>query len=268
MVVRSRDDTPIAVFSNGEGPGLVLVHGATADHTAFRAVGPMLGESFTVAAIDRRGRGASGDAQGPYSIERGFEDVAAVAVTLAASSGGPVDVFGHSYGGRCALGAALLTDSIRRVISYEGAPTPPGSSYHPEGVEERLRARLAAGDRDGALATFLSEVVGMGALDLATYQADPIWPTRAAAAGTILRELEAEADPAASLDRLGAVRQPVLQLLGGESIPVFGNATFALDERLADGHVVVIDRARHAAHHTHPDEVVAAVQAFLAQHVV
>ena len=36
MVVRSRDDTPIAVFSNGEGPGLVLVHGATADHTAFR----------------------------------------------------------------------------------------------------------------------------------------------------------------------------------------------------------------------------------------
>jgi pimeloyl-ACP methyl ester carboxylesterase len=242
----------------------VLVHGATADHTAFRVVGPMLGGSFAVAAIDRRGRGASGDAQGPYSIEREFEDVAAVAVTLATSSGGPVDVFGHSYGGRCALGAALLTDSIRRVISYEGAPTPPGSSYHPEGVEERLRERLAAGDRDGALSLFLSEVVGMGALDLLAYQADPIWPTRAAAAGTILRELEAEADPAASLDRLGAVRQPVLQLLGGESMPVFGDATFALDERLADGRVVVIDGARHAAHHTHPDQVVAAVQAFLA----
>ncbi len=242
----------------------MVVHGATADHTAFRAVGPMLGESFTVAAIDRRGRGASGDAEGPYSIEREFEDVAAVAVTLSASSGGPVDVFGHSYGGRCALGAALLTESIRRVISYEGAPTPPGSSYHPEGVEERLRERLAAGDRDGALATFLSEVVGMSAADLAAYQADPIWPTRAAAARTILRELEAEADPAASLDRLGGVRQPVLQLLGGESMPVFGDATFALDERLADGRVVVIDGARHAAHHTHLDQVVAAVRAFLA----
>ena len=104
----------------------------------------------------------------------------------------------------------------------------------------------------------------MGALDLLAYQADPIWPIRAAAAGTILRELEAEADPAASLDRLGAVRQPVLQLLGGESLPVFGDATFALDERLADGRVVVIDGARHAAHHTHPDQVVAAVRAFLA----
>ncbi len=148
-----------------------------------------------------------------------------MAETLAAAAGGPVDVFGHSYGGRCALGAALLTDSIRRVISYEGAPTPPGSSYHPPGIEDRLRERLAAGDNDGALATFLSEVVGMGAIDLAAYQADPIWPVRAAAAGTILRELEAEADPAASLDRLGAVRQPVLQLLGGESLPVFRDAT-------------------------------------------
>lgn len=264
MVVRPRDDTPIAVFSSGEGPGLVLVHGSTADHTAFRVVGPMLGVSFAVHAIDRRGRGASGDALGAYSIEREFEDVAAVAETLAASSGGPVDVFGHSYGGRCALGAAMLTDAIRRVISYEGAPTPPGSSYHPEGVEGRLRERLAADDRDGALATFLTEVVGMGPADLAGYQADPIWPVRAAAAGTILRELEAETELAASLDRLSTVRQPVLQILGGESLPVFHDATVALDSRLPDGRIVVIDGARHAAHHTHPAKVVRAVRAFLA----
>jgi pimeloyl-ACP methyl ester carboxylesterase len=156
-----------------------------------------------------------------------------------------------------------LTDTIGRVISYEGAPTPPGSSYHPTGIEARLRERLAAGDRGGALARFLTEVVGMRAEDLAAYQADPVWPLRAAAAGTILRELEAEADPAASLDRLGAVRQPVLQLLGGESLPVFRESTVALDDRLADGRIVVIEGARHAAHHTHPEEVVAAVRGFL-----
>src|SRR5580765_3105977 len=94
--VRSRDGTRIAVFRSGEGPGLVLVHGATADHTAFRVVGPMLAGSFTVYAIDRRGRGASGDAVGPYSVELEFEDVAAVAETLAAALGESVDVFGHS----------------------------------------------------------------------------------------------------------------------------------------------------------------------------
>lgn len=261
--VTSVDGTPIAVYSSGDGPPLMLVHGASADHTTFRVVGPLLAASFAIHAIDRRGRGASGDAP-TYAIEREFEDVAAVADALAAESGAVIDVFGHSYGGRCALGAALLTDSIRRVISYEGAPTPPGSSYHPAGVERRLRERLEADDGDGALATFLTEVVGMSAADLAAYQADPIWPVRAAAAGTILRELEAEADPAASLDRLGAVRQPVLQLLGGASLRVFRDATVALDDRLDDGRIVVIDGARHAAHHTHAREVVAAVRTFLA----
>jgi pimeloyl-ACP methyl ester carboxylesterase len=263
LVVASSDGTPIAVFSSGDGPPLVLVHGATADHTTFRVVGPLLASDFTVHAIDRRGRGASGDAPA-YSIEREYEDVAAVAkaVLVVDGSAESVAVFGHSYGGRCALGAALLTDTIGRVVSYEGAPTPPGSSYHPIGIEARLRERIAAGDRDGALALFLTEVVGMRAEDLAAYRADPIWPLRAAAARTILRELEAEADPAASLDRLGAVRQPVLQLLGGESLPVFREATVALDDRLADGRIVVIEGARHAAHHTHPEEVVAAVRMF------
>ena len=222
----------------------------------------MLARSFRLHQVDRRGRGASGD--GPvYGIEREFEDVAAVAEAISADQGAPVDVVGHSYGGRCALGAALRTDAVGRVVSYEGAPTPPGASYHPAGIEARLRERLAAGDNDGALTAFMTEVVGMGPDDLAAYRANPVWPVRAAAAGTILRELEAEADPAASLERLGGVRHPVLQILGGESLPVFGESTEALDARLADGRIVVIDGARHAAHHTHPDAFVGAIRTFL-----
>ena len=262
-VVTSRDGTPIAIFSSGTGPPLVLVHGATADHTTFRVVGPMLAASFTVHAIDRRGRGASGDAP-TYAIQREFEDVAAVAEMLAVGSAGAVAVVGHSYGGRCALGAALLTDAVGSVVSYEGAPTPAGVTYHPPGIEARLRALLDAGDRDGALATFLAEVVGMSPAALDAYRADPVWPIRAAAAGTILRELEAEADPSASVDALGHVRQPVLQILGGDSLPVFRSATIALDARLPDSRIIIIDGARHAAHHTHPDAFVRAVRDFLA----
>src|SRR3954454_6530235 len=130
--VVSRDGTSIAVFSTGtDGPPLLLVHGTTADHTTFRIVGPRFGETRAVHAMDRRGRGASADTL-PYSIEREFEDVAAVADTLAGETGDPVPVFGHSYGGRCALGAALLTERIARVICYEGAPAPSGSSYDPD----------------------------------------------------------------------------------------------------------------------------------------
>ena len=262
-VVASADGTPIAVFDAGAGPPMVLVHGTAGDHTTFRVVGPRFAVGHAVHAVDRRGRGASGDTL-PYAIEREFEDIAAVASVLAAGHGGPVDVVGHSYGGRAALGAALLTDSIRRVACYEGAPTPSGASYHPPGIEERLRAALDRGDLDGALEAFMREVVGMPDADLAAYRADPVWPRRAAAAGTILRELEAETDLAASVERLGDVRQPVLLILGGASLPVFRTATEALDRRLADGRIVVIDGARHAAHHTHPDEFVAAVEAFLA----
>lgn len=262
-LVASAHRTAIAVFTAGQGSPIVLVHGTSGDHTTFRVVGPRFAERHAVHAIDRRGRGASGDTL-PYAIEREFEDVAAVTAALAGERGGPVDVVGHSYGGRAALGAALLTDSIRRVVCYEGAPTPTGASYHPPGIEDRLRARLDDGDPDGALAAFMREVVGMSETDLAEYRADPVWPLRAAAAGTILRELEAEMDPAASVERLGAVRQPVLQILGGASLPVFRTATEALDARLGDGRIVVIDGARHGAHHTHPDQFVAAVESFIA----
>ncbi len=261
--IRSPDGTPIAVFSSGGGPPLIVVHGASADHTTFRVVGPRLARWFTVHAIDRRGRGASGDTL-PYSIEREYEDLAAVAEAVAAEGGQPVPVFGHSYGGRCALGAALVSDRVGRVICYEGAPAPPGSIYEARELRDLLRARLAAGQLDGLLAAFMAQVVSMNETELTAYRADPIWPVRALAAGTIPRELDAEADPAGSLERLAAVRQPVLQLLGSASREIFRQATLALDARLADGRIIEIEGAKHAAHHTHPDIVVEAVRSFLA----
>jgi pimeloyl-ACP methyl ester carboxylesterase len=261
-MIASADGTPIAAFTGGAGPSLVLVHGTTGDHTAFRAVAPLLERRFTVHAIDRRGRGASGDRE-PYAIEREFEDVVAVAGWAAEHDGSPVAIVGHSYGGRAALGAALRTGSIGAVVCYEGAPTPPAASYHPPGIEARLRERLDAGDKAGAHALFMREVVGMSEVDLERYRADPVWPVRVAAAHTILRELEAETAPEASLDALSKVRQPVLQILGGASLPVFRRATVALDARLADGRIVVIEGARHAAHHTHPEAFVDAVESFV-----
>ena len=263
-IIASADGTPIAVFSSGNGPPLVLVHGAAADHTTFRVVGPLLAGRFTIHGIDRRGRGASGDTA-PYAIDREFEDLAAVAAMLARDAGRPVDVFGHSYGGRCALGAALLTADIGRVISYEGAPTPPGERYGDAALARELAALANAGRNERLLEQFMTRVVGMTPHELDRYRADPVWPRRVDAAPTIARELAVESGDAAGLDRLGAVRQPVLQLLGGDSRREFGVATASPDDRLADGTIVVIPGAKHAGHHTHPHEVVEAVTTFLAQ---
>lgn len=265
LVVASPDGAPVAAFRSGrpDGPPLLLIHGASADHTTFRVLGPLLADAFDLYALDRRGRGASGDVL-PYAIEREFEDVAAVAATVADLRGvAAVDVFGHSYGGRCALGAALLTERIRRVISYEGAPATPDARYGDTALVAELRDLALAGRLEDLLATFLARVVGMSADDLAAYRTDPIWARRVAAAATIARELAVEAGDQAGLERLGAVRQPVLQLLGGASLPAFAAATHALDDRLRDGRVVVIPGARHAAHHTHPDAVVKACHDFL-----
>jgi pimeloyl-ACP methyl ester carboxylesterase len=261
-IVSAADGTPIAVFSRGDGPPLVLVHGAAADHTTFRVIGPRLAERYAIHAIDRRGRGGSGDTP-PYAIEREFEDVAAVAEAVAPGSR-TVPVVGHSYGGRCALGAALLTDAISAVVSYEGAPTPPGVAYGDAGLADELARLDEAGAAGALLETFLRRVVGMDDAAIAAYRGDAVWPRRVAAAHTIPRELRAEdRSGAAGLEALAGVRQPVLQVLGGDSKREFADATAALDDRLADGTIVVIPGARHAAHHTHPDELIEAIDTFL-----
>lgn len=288
MEVAAPDGVRIAVFEalapgpgarTGRGgpprPPLLLVHGATGDHTAFRVVGPMFAASRRIFAMDRRGRGASGDAPS-YAIEREFEDVAAVSEAIvreaavvreagsaAGSAAGSVDVLGHSYGARCALGAALRSDRIRRVVAYEGAPLPPGVSYRPEGLIARIREWLDAGDPTAALETFLAGVVGMTPEALQRYRAEPVWPLRVAAAHTILREIDAEVAPAASLEVLAAIRIPVLLVLGSLSLAPFRIGTEALAARLPDAHVAVIEGAAHAAHHTHPDEFTRITAAFL-----
>lgn len=270
--VRSpHDGVELAIFEVAGGratittghPPLLLVHGATADHTTWRTVGPELARSRRVFAIDRRGRGESGDAAA-YSIEREYADLAAVAGALAGGDGSvKVDLAGHSYGGRCALGASLLTPSIRRIVVYEGAPVPPGVSYRPAGLVEAVRSALERGANEEALTTFLAGIVGMSEAELHAYRANPVWPARVAAAHTILREVEAEASPAASVEALGRVTVPVLLLLGSISRSPFRIGTDALAARLASAQVHVIEGAAHAAHHTHAAEFVAAVEAFL-----
>ena len=177
-----------------------------------------------------------------------------------------MDVAGHSFGGRCALGASLLTPAIRRVVSYEGAPPVPGradAAYEPDWLIARLRDDLERGDLEGLLEHFMRTIVHMNDEGIARFRADPVWPLRVAAAPTILREITASNDPTAGLDALAAVDRPVLQILGSASPPAFGINTRALAARLENGELAVIDGAAHAAHHTHPAAFVAAVEGFL-----
>lgn len=109
--VRSADGTSLAIWAEGTGPPLVMVHGSLCDHSRFDLLAAALSDDLTTFAMDRRGFGASGDAPG-YALEREFEDVAAVVDAVAARTGGKVALWGHSYGAGCAMGAATLTGNV------------------------------------------------------------------------------------------------------------------------------------------------------------
>src|SRR3712207_346721 len=112
--VTSSDGTRISYRRDGEGPPLVLVHGTAADHGRWRPVLPALEGRYTVYAVDRRGRGGSGDAEG-YALEREVEDVASVVDAI----GEPVNLLGHAYGALASLEAALLTPNVHKLVLYE-----------------------------------------------------------------------------------------------------------------------------------------------------
>src|SRR5438270_11817518 len=114
LQVKSSDGVTIGVWASGSGAPLLLVHGTTADHTRGHGVAAELGERFTVYAMDRRGRGHSGDAD-PYRVDAEFDDVAAVVDAI----GTDVNVLGHSYGALCALEAARRTSGVTALILYE-----------------------------------------------------------------------------------------------------------------------------------------------------
>lgn len=258
--VRSNDGTLIAYEKSGRGAPLVLVHGTSADHARWSPVLQPFQDRFTVYAVDRRGRGRSGDTE-PYAIEHEFEDI----VALVDSIGEPVNLLGHSYGAICALEAAARTKNLRRLILYE-PPIPAGTEIYSAAVVNTMRALLAEGDRDGVVATFMREVPRVPPPELELLRSSPAWPGRVAAAHTILRELEASNegycfDPL----KFAHVTTPTLLLLGGASPAFFAAAINKVHNALPNSRIVIMPGQQHVAMNSAPDLFVRAVLDFLSE---
>ncbi len=261
-IVQSADGTRIAYERSGDGPPLVLVHGTSADHTRWAGILPALAARFTVFAMDRRGRGESGDGAGAYRIEDEFADVAAV--VGAAGAGGPrVTLLGHSYGAICALEAALRTPHLNRLILYEPPIARDGMATAPA-LLAHLQALLAAGDRDGVVETFFREGPGVPPHELTRMKSLPSWQSRVAAAHTIPRELRASSAYAADPERIRAIAAPTLLLLGSDSPATFKATTETLHSWLPDSQVAVLANQQHSAMLTAPDLFATEVIRFLA----
>lgn len=258
----SADGIEIAYWTSGNGPPLVLVHGGAGDHTRWGALLPYLEPHFTVYAMDRRGRGASGD-HPDYQIEREYEDVAAVVDTVAASSGSAVVVYGNSYGGLCAFGAATGTSNISRLMLYEGwPPVNPAAFAPPPGFLERMETLLAEGKREAVLETVLREIVKMTEAEIDAYRAHPSWPARIAAAHTFPREERAFAQARFDPQQAARIAAPTLLLTGTES-PDWHPEVEAVAVAFPDARIAVLEGQGHVADVVAPDLVAAQVLAFL-----
>ncbi|WP_292518390.1 alpha/beta hydrolase [Methanoculleus sp.] len=254
--VRSNDGTLIAYERSGTGPALVLVHGTTADHTRWGRILPMLERTFTVYAVDRRGRGRSGDSAA-YAIEREYEDIAAVVNSIS----GPVNLLGHSYGALISLEAALRVTNLNRLVLYEPA-LPVGLPMYPPGARAKIQALLDAGDREGVLLAFYRDVVEVPEDQLAVLRKDPSWAARLEAAHTIPREF-ADEDYIFEPSRFKDLDVPTLLLQGEESPRYLKAATEAVHAALPASRIVVMPGEQHIAMSTAPELFVRLITEFL-----
>jgi pimeloyl-ACP methyl ester carboxylesterase len=238
------------------------VHGTTADHTRWDTVRPLFEPHVGVAALDRRGRGATGDAD-VYAFEGEVDDVVAVVDALARESDGPVDLLGHSYGGLCALGAVLRTESVRRLVIYE-APVL-GEGVVPDGFLDRVAPLVEAGRFDEVLMAFFREVVHMPEDQLRAFRELPAWEGRLGAAPTIARELETASGRPLRPEQLAACALPTLLVAGGDSPEFLRRSTDALAAALPDVRVAVLAGQQHAAMDTAPQLFADAVLGFLTE---
>jgi len=240
----------------GEGEPLVIVHGGWTDHTAFDAIVGPLARSFTVIRYDRRGHSRS-EYDGPSPRRRDEDDLAELIEILGL---GAVHLLGTSYGACIALGLAVRRpDLVRTVLAHE----PPVLGLVPDPDAEALVARvqeqLAAGDVAGGTRRFFEE----GVLGPGSWERLPE-TLRRAAMGNSQTFIDLREDPGwatLDVDALSRLPRPVL-IMTGETSPSWlrdGPRAVAGAAGIA---TLTLAGAGHSPHLTHPDALVAVVEAF------
>lgn len=257
--VRSFDGLRIPVWISGDGPPLLIVHGATSTHETWEPVRPYLEDHLTVAIMDRRSH--LEDPSTPLSLDDEFRDVAAVAATL----GDAVDLLGHSSGGVVAMGAALQMSNLRRLVVYE--PPPPDLLGAEPGPEEmalaaQLGAQLRNDDVNGLMDTFWEAIIAPMATVPEHWQVvreDQLEYIR-----SFPRELGAISQcTSVRPDTVCNCAKPVLYLTGSRSGPAFRAWVEPLRQGGVDLQVAEIAGQEHLANSHAPDLVAQAVLDFV-----
>ena len=249
LETKSKDGVTLAYDKSGKGPPVLFVHGTTADHNRWDPIRPQLEKHFTVYAMDRRGRGGSGDAL-PYDERREFEDVVAVIEAI----GGKVAVVGHSYGAICSLEATLLTDRMSQLVLY-GPPIQASdpTDMKPDADAAAVQALVDKGDPEGALETFYLNVVRSPKEEIALLRTMPDWPDRVASVHTVARETSMVRSYLLKPERFKDVPVETLLIVGGASPPNIKAAIGRVGNALRNTKTVTLEGQQNQAIATAPE---------------
>ena len=106
--------------STGNQPALIIAHGLFGSGRNWGVIAKRLADSRRVITPDMRNHGTS-----PRAPTQSYPDMAGDLADLIEAIGGPVDLCGHSMGGKTAMALALTRpDLIRHLIIADIAPVP------------------------------------------------------------------------------------------------------------------------------------------------
>ena len=252
----------------GAGEPVVLVHaGVFADWFEPLLKEPSLASRYRLVTYHRIGYAGSSHVAGPVSIK---EQAAQLRALMASLKIERAHVIGHSSGGNIALQLALdAPERVHSISLLEAAmPVPPGTPGR-GGIPKAMEL-YRAGDKAGAVDTFMQAVAGSGyraVLDRALPQA---FAQAVKEADTFFgQELPAIAQWTFTPDDARRIRQPVLVVMGADSrqvSPVWQQRQDALTASLAKAEPFVLDGATHMLHLQNPRGLAERLAAFFADH--
>lgn len=255
----SKDGTTIAYLKQGDGPPLVLVHGAGVVANNWVTVLPGLTKHFTVYAMERRGRGESGDNQ-PYAIEREVEDIAA----LVDSIGQPVGLLGHSFGANLALEAGLLTNNVHKLLLYEPPLNIPDFQIVPGGLIDPVSNLINDGKKEQALTHFY-ELIAIPATEIAQMQTLPDWDERVESAHLLRREIHVMENYFFDEAKYSNFPIETLFLIGEIDKDFWNDVLKKLDDTLLDFSSEMVPGQGHMAMMSAPDLFIDSVYRFFSE---
>lgn len=249
----------IGLLTAGTGQPLLLIHGGMGCIDSWEAIWSVLVKFWRVTAMDRRGRGSSGDAD-PYAIDQEYDDIATVATKLADLHGAPIDVFAHSYGATCTLGAAASGAPFRRLALYE----PAGPQAAPKTWLRSATAMVTSGRPGQAMSSFLTEIIGLSSDQVQELR---VAPRAYDALEIVSATLPREGRALTSVDLLAnaqLVTSPARLLLGDRSPAWASEITHLLSAALADASLTILPGQGHEAIQLAPELIVRTLQRFFA----